>query len=78
MQYSCGYWKRAETLEQAQEAKLELICAKLQLKQGMTLLDIGCGWEAWLNTLPVIMALAWWGSRFLPSSKNWPGSAAKE
>ncbi len=44
MQYSCGYWKRAETLEQAQEAKLELICAKLQLKQGMTLLDIGCGW----------------------------------
>jgi cyclopropane-fatty-acyl-phospholipid synthase len=44
MQYSCGYWKEAETLEQAQEHKLRMICEKLQLKPGMTLLDIGCGW----------------------------------
>ena len=44
MQYSCGYWKDATTLEEAQEAKLRMICEKLQLKPGMTLLDIGCGW----------------------------------
>ena len=44
MSYSCGYWAQHETLEQAQRAKLELICRKLQLKPGMTLLDIGCGW----------------------------------
>jgi cyclopropane-fatty-acyl-phospholipid synthase len=44
MQYSCGYWKDAETLEQAQLAKLKMICEKLQLKPGMSLLDIGCGW----------------------------------
>jgi cyclopropane-fatty-acyl-phospholipid synthase len=44
MQYSCAYWKDAATLEQAQEAKLKLICDKLQLQPGMTLLDIGCGW----------------------------------
>lgn len=44
MQYSCAYWKKAETLEQAQEDKLEIICEKLQLRPGMTLLDIGCGW----------------------------------
>ncbi|MBA2816960.1 cyclopropane fatty acyl phospholipid synthase [Candidatus Pantoea persica] len=44
MQYSCGYWKEAETLAQAQEAKLDMICRKLQLEPGMTLLDIGCGW----------------------------------
>jgi cyclopropane-fatty-acyl-phospholipid synthase len=44
MQYSCGYWKEAETLEQAQLAKLKMICEKLQLKPGMSLLDIGCGW----------------------------------
>nr|WP_024967939.1 cyclopropane fatty acyl phospholipid synthase [Pantoea sp. IMH] len=44
MQYSCGYWKEAKTLEQAQDAKLKLICEKLQLAPGMTLLDIGCGW----------------------------------
>ncbi|MCE0490775.1 cyclopropane fatty acyl phospholipid synthase [Pantoea sp. Mb-10] len=44
MQYSCGYWKDATTLEQAQVAKLDMICRKLQLEPGMTLLDIGCGW----------------------------------
>ena len=44
MTYSCGYWATATTLEQAQEAKLELICRKLQLQPGMRLLDIGCGW----------------------------------
>ena len=44
MAYSCGYWPAAQTLAQAQEAKLELICQKLQLQPGMTLLDIGCGW----------------------------------
>lgn len=44
MIYSCGYWKSANTLEKAQEHKLDLICRKLKLTPGMTLLDIGCGW----------------------------------
>jgi cyclopropane-fatty-acyl-phospholipid synthase len=44
MTYSCGYWKNAANLDQAQEAKLELICQKLYLKPGMKVLDIGCGW----------------------------------
>lgn len=44
MNYSCGYWKNAKTLNQAQKAKLELICKKIGLKPGMTVLDIGCGW----------------------------------
>lgn len=44
MAYSCGYWAQANDLAQAQEAKLELVCRKLQLTPGMTLLDIGCGW----------------------------------
>jgi len=44
MSYSCGYWAQADTLEQAQYDKLDLICRKLQLAPGMTLLDIGCGW----------------------------------
>jgi cyclopropane-fatty-acyl-phospholipid synthase len=42
--YTCGYWKNAKTLDQAQEAKLDLVCRKLMLKPGMTVLDIGCGW----------------------------------
>lgn len=44
MQYSCAYWKDAQNLEQAQQDKLALICRKLELKAGMTVLDIGCGW----------------------------------
>ncbi|WP_436877460.1 cyclopropane fatty acyl phospholipid synthase [Siccibacter turicensis] len=44
MQYSCGYWKTADNLADAQQAKLKLICEKLELKPGMTLLDVGCGW----------------------------------
>ncbi|NIF46348.1 cyclopropane fatty acyl phospholipid synthase [Enterobacter sp. Ap-1006] len=44
MQYSCGYWKEAGNLAEAQRNKLHMICEKLQLKAGMKLLDIGCGW----------------------------------
>ena len=44
MVYTCGYWKGAKTLDEAQENKLKLVCDKLDLKPGMTILDIGCGW----------------------------------
>jgi cyclopropane-fatty-acyl-phospholipid synthase len=44
MIYSCAYWADAKNLDEAQEAKLELICQKLHLRPGMTVLDIGCGW----------------------------------
>ncbi len=47
MAYSCGYWRSAEDgygLADAQHDKLELICRKLDLRPGMRLLDVGCGW----------------------------------
>ncbi|MFO1394306.1 MAG: cyclopropane fatty acyl phospholipid synthase [Steroidobacteraceae bacterium] len=43
MSYSCAYWKRARTLDEAQRAKLDLICRKLELAPGLRLLDLGCG-----------------------------------
>ncbi len=49
MAYSCGYWKDAQTLDQAQNAKYDLICRKLQLQPGMKVLDIGCGWGGFMN-----------------------------
>lgn len=45
MSYSCGYFKHEDdTLEQAQINKVDYILEKLYLKEGMSLLDIGCGW----------------------------------
>jgi cyclopropane-fatty-acyl-phospholipid synthase len=44
MNYTCGYWKTATNLDAAQEAKLELVCRKLNLKPGMKVLEFGCGW----------------------------------
>jgi cyclopropane-fatty-acyl-phospholipid synthase len=45
MTYSCGYFKSgSDTLNQAQKNKVDLILKKMNLKEGQTLLDIGCGW----------------------------------
>ena len=45
MTYSCAVFSRgASDLEEAQEAKLELVCRKLDLKRGQRVLDVGCGW----------------------------------
>ena len=44
MTYSCGYWKDAKDLDSAEEAKLDLICRKIDLRLGERVLDIGSGW----------------------------------
>jgi cyclopropane-fatty-acyl-phospholipid synthase len=44
MVYTCGYWKNAKTLVEAQEAKLDMVAKKVGLKPGMRVLDLGCGW----------------------------------
>jgi cyclopropane-fatty-acyl-phospholipid synthase len=44
MLYTCAYWPGARTLEEAQEAKLDLVCRKVGIAKGMRVLDLGCGW----------------------------------
>ncbi len=44
MNYTCAYWKDATTLDEAQEAKLDLVCRKLNLQPGQRVLELGCGW----------------------------------
>ncbi len=47
--YTCGYWKGAKNLDEAQEAKLKLICQKIGLKKGQKILDIGSGWGSFIK-----------------------------
>lgn len=50
MTYTCGYWASGvTTLDEAQEAKLDLICRKLDLQPGQKVLDIGCGWGSFMR-----------------------------
>ena len=49
MAYTCGYWKDAKNLDDAQDAKFELVCRKVGLKPGMKVLDLGCGFGSFLK-----------------------------
>jgi len=47
--YTCGYWQDAKDLNEAQEAKLNLVCRKIGLKRGQKILDIGSGWGSFIG-----------------------------
>ncbi len=47
--YTCGYWQNAKNLNQAQDAKLDLICRKIGLQKGQKVLDIGSGWGSFIK-----------------------------
>ena len=49
--YSCGVWKRAVDLEQAQEDKLDRLCRYANVLQGHQVIDVGCGWGGLMNRI---------------------------
>ncbi|XP_021964854.2 cyclopropane-fatty-acyl-phospholipid synthase [Folsomia candida] len=53
MNYTCGYFKDTDNLEKAQLAKMDFVAAKLGIKQGMTVLDIGCGFGGMARHLAI-------------------------
>lgn len=78
MAYSCAYWKNASNLDEAQEAKLDLICQKLYLKPGMKVLDIGCGWGSFAKYAAAKYQVEVVGITISSNSLNWQKSAAKD
>ncbi len=60
MKYSCNYWpEHAATLDESEEAMLEIICKRADIHDGMEILDLGCGWGA----------LSLWISEHFPNSR---------
>jgi cyclopropane-fatty-acyl-phospholipid synthase len=49
MAYTCAYYKDTDNLDEAQDAKFDLICRKMGLKPGMRILDLGCGFGTFMK-----------------------------
>lgn len=69
MAYTCGYWKDADDLEEAQEAKLDMVCKKINLQPGMKILDLGCGFGSFAKFAAEKYGVAVTGATI--SKKQW-------
>ena len=78
MQYSCGFWKGTDNLEEAQVAKMRMIGEKLKLEPGMRILDIGCGWGGLGRFLIKEFGVKVTGVSVAEEQIAWCAKAAKE
>ncbi|MGH9131346.1 MAG: class I SAM-dependent methyltransferase [Acidimicrobiales bacterium] len=79
MAYSCArFVSPADSLEQAQEAKHDLICAKLGLQPGMRLLDVGCGWGGMVRHAAAHYGVHAVGITLSPAQQAWGAAATAE
>ena len=71
MQYTCAYFNKDDmTLDEAQESKMDLIAKKLDLKEGMDVIDIGCGFGSMANYLAKKYKVKVTGVTLSPEQKN--------
>ncbi len=75
---SCYFKDENEPLEQAQDNKMDLIAQKMQLKEGQTLLDIGCGWGTLVTHLARHYGVDATGVTIAEAGKDWAESLIKE
>jgi cyclopropane-fatty-acyl-phospholipid synthase len=78
LNYTCGYWKTAKTLDDAQEAKLELVCKKIGIKPGMKILELGCGWGSFAKYAAEKYGHPCWALPFQKSRLRWGWNYAKD
>lgn len=79
MVYTSGYYKTGEeTLEEAQDNKLDLIAQKMQLKEGESLLDIGCGWGTLVAHMAKNYNMDTTGVTITPEQAEWGRRLIKE
>ena len=75
---SCYFKDGDETLEQAQDNKMDLIAQKMQLKAGEELLDIGCGWGTLVAHMAKYYGVNTTGVTIAPSGAEWGQKQIKE
>jgi cyclopropane-fatty-acyl-phospholipid synthase len=79
MTYSCAYFSSDEdSLEHAQERKLDLLCRKLALEPGERLLDIGCGWGSLILHAAALYGVRGVGITLSEPQAAWAGERARE
>lgn len=79
MAYSCAYYRtKHDTLEAAQEQKIEHLLRKLQLRRGMRLLDIGCGWGTLLITAAREYGVSGLGITLSENQQKYAAEAARK
>ena len=79
MIYTSGYYRTGnETLEEAQDNKMNLIAQKLQMKAGTELLDIGCGWGTLIAHLAKYYGVNTTGVTIAPAGAEWAQKTINE
>lgn len=68
---SCYFTDENETLEEAQDNKMDIIAQKIQLKEGETLLDIGCGWGTLIAHMAKYYGAETTGVTIAPAGAEW-------
>jgi len=79
MVYTSGIWQsKRESLEQAQDRKLETVCRQLQLRQGDEMLDLGCGWGTLIRYAAKNFGVNATGVTLAEEQKKWHDEKAKK